>query len=111
MPNNNTTSNQNPKAKKPKTKNQIAVVDIMAMEQENFISRRELEKRQTVPKEKKKNSTQRRPRHNNCVPLDVGMNALSRVLTKQPSHRKNSHLIWVFETLKPKPAIEEEDAN
>jgi hypothetical protein len=54
LPNNNTTSNQNPKAKKPKTKNQIAVVDIMAMEQENFISRRELEKRQTVPKEKKK---------------------------------------------------------
>lgn len=29
------------------------------------------------------------------------MNALSRVLTKQPSHKKISHLIWVFETLKP----------
>jgi hypothetical protein len=99
------TSNQN-----PKTKNQIAIVDIMTMEQENFISRRELEKRQTEKKKKKK-STQRRPRHNNCVPLDVGMNALSKVLTKQPSHRKISHLIWVFKTLKPKPAIEEEDAN
>jgi hypothetical protein len=36
-------SNQIPKAKKPKTKNQIAIVDIMTMEQENFISRRELE--------------------------------------------------------------------
>jgi hypothetical protein len=54
LPNKNITSNQSPKAKKPKTKNQIAIVDIMAMEQENFISRRELEKRQTVPKEKKK---------------------------------------------------------
>jgi hypothetical protein len=43
LPNNNTISNQIPKAKKPKTKNQIAIVDIMTMEQENFISRRELE--------------------------------------------------------------------
>jgi hypothetical protein len=34
------TSNQIPKAKKHKTKNQIAIVDIMTMEQENFISRR-----------------------------------------------------------------------
>ncbi len=84
------TSNQIPKPKKPKTKNQIAIVDTTTMEQENFISR---------------------PRHNNCVPLDVGMNALSRVLTKKPSHKKISHLIWVFETPKPKPAIEEEDAN